>query len=73
VLGQISLITILQWFAYSHPATRLFSELLQMDEELWIERRWFFVSVALSLVTLPMPDKCCCFFKTTMYLLNDHS
>ena len=73
VLGQISLITILLWIAYSIPATEHISAYFGMPEEIWIDRRWFFIQIALSFIMLPLPDRCCCFFKTAMYLVNDES
>ena len=73
VLGQMSLITVLLWIAYSNGATTTLAELFGFEEEEWLSRRQLIISLALSLITIPLPDRCCCFFKTTMYLLNDES
>ena len=34
------------------------------------DHRQFYISLGLSIFTLPMPRRCCCFFKTQMYLLQ---
>ena len=72
VLGQISLITLLVWLGFSDAMIKV-AEDYGFDEVVWKERRWFYVSLTLSLLTLPVPDRLCCFFKTQMYLLNDKS
>ena len=69
----MSLITVLLWVAYSNGATTTLAELFGFEEEEWLSRRQLIISLALSLITIPLPDRCCCFFKTTMYLLNDES
>jgi len=61
------------WAAYTETATTMFSEMVGWEEEIWMERRQLLISIAFSIVTLPFPDRCCCWFKTTMYLLNDSS
>ena len=64
VLGQWSLITLLLWISYS----KVFDDAGITE---WMdERRPFYVSLFLSLFTLPMPRRCCCFFFTEMYLLH---
>jgi len=73
VLFQTSLITILLWLAYSNPAAEWISELIGFSVEDFEQRRWFFVSIILSIFTLPIPDRCCCIFRTDMYLINDIS
>lgn len=72
-LGQISLITILLWIFYSIPMTERIADMLGMEEEIVMDRRWFFIQIFLSFIMLPMPDRCCCFFKTAMYMVNDES
>ena len=73
VLGQISMITIFLWISYSYPAEDWIHDKGIMDRETWVDRRWFYVSIFLSLFTMPLPDRCLPIFKTQMYLLNDLS
>ena len=76
VLGQISLITVLMWLLYSQRFTKYITdkeEGLGFEEEDWLNYRWLYMSLLLSLFTIPSPDRCCCWFKTSMYLLNDES
>jgi len=76
VLGQISLITILMWLIYSQRFTNYITdeeEGLGFAEADWLNYRWLYMSLLLSLFTIPAPDRCCCWFKTSMYLLNDES
>ena len=65
VLGQWSLILILQWVCYS----KVFDE-AGLTEDMGDQRKYI-VSFVLGLLTLPMPRRFCCFFKTEMYLLHD--
>lgn len=61
---QMSLITLLIWLAYSR----------EFDERGYTEwmgpHRWIWVSLTLSLIMVPPPMRCCCWFKTQMYLLK---
>ena len=73
VLGQVAIITIFLWMTYSNPFKDYVAENMGISEEVWVERRWFFISIILSIFTLPLPDRCLPIFKTQMYLLNDLS
>ena len=64
MLGQISLITLLLWVSYS----KLFIN-WGLTEGMG-EHRPFYISLVLSLLTLPMPRRFCCFFITEMYVLQ---
>jgi len=64
VLGQFSLITLLLWVCYSE----LFIKWGIADA--MGEQRPFYISIFLSIFTLPMPRRLCCFFSTQMYLLQ---
>lgn len=63
ILGQWCLITLLLWICYS----KLFFDWGVTD--FMGDHRPFYVSLGLSIFTLPMPRRCCCFFRTQMYLL----
>ena len=65
VLAQTSIITILLWICYS----QIFIDLGLT--EMMGDHRPFYVSLALSLLTLPLPRRCCCCFETQMYLLKE--
>ena len=65
VLAQTSIITILLWLCYS----QVFIDLGLT--EMMGDHRPFYVSLALSLLTLPLPRRCCCCFETQMYLLKE--
>ena len=65
VLAQLSIITILLWLCYS----QVFIDLGLT--EMMGDHRPFYVSLALSLLTLPLPRRCCCCFETQMYLLKE--
>ena len=76
VLFQISLITVLMWIAYSIDFEVWVSDpegMVGIDLEKYIAYRWFYLSLLLSVLTIPMPLRCCFCFKTQMYLLNDES
>lgn len=64
VLGQISMITLLLWVCYS----RLFDE--WGITEAMGEHRPYYLSIILSIFTLPMPRRLFCFCETQMYLLK---
>lgn len=64
VLGQWCLITLLLWVCYS----QIFID--NGLKEAMGDHRPYYISLALSLLTLPMPRRCCCFFRTQMYLLQ---
>ena len=66
VLGQTSVITILLWICYS----QIFID-AGLTESMG-EKRPYYVSLVLSLLTLPLPRRCCCCFKTQMYLLKEN-
>ena len=64
------------WLIYSQRFTNYITdeeEGLGFAEADWLNYRWLYMSLLLSLFTIPAPDRCCCWFKTSMYLLNDES
>lgn len=60
----MSLVTLLIWLAYS----REFEERGYTE---WMgPHKWLLVSLCLSILMLPLPMRCCCWFKTQMYLVK---
>ena len=64
-LGQICVVTLLQWFAYSSQFDKW-----GITDQIR-SHRVFYVSLVLSLFMLPLPRKFLCCFETEMYLLKE--